>query len=84
MTPAVSGVLATAGGLVISGTQEGNVFAVDSDTGEPLWDFYVGGGIRAAPMSFALDGQQYISVAAGQSIFTFALSPGADAGGNDD
>jgi alcohol dehydrogenase (cytochrome c) len=83
LTPAVSGVLATAGGLVISGTQEGNVFAVDSDTGEPLWDFYVGGGIRAAPMSFALDGQQYISVAAGQSIFTFALSPGADAGGND-
>ena len=84
LTPAVSGVLATAGGLVISGTQEGNVFAVDSDTGEPLWDFYVGGGIRAAPMSFALDGQQYISVAAGQSIFTFALAPGADAGGNDD
>ncbi len=83
LNPAVSGVLATAGGVVISGTQEGNVFALDADTGEALWDFHVGGGIRAAPMSFALEGTQYISVAAGQSIFTFALPPGAD-GGNDD
>ena len=76
LTPAVSGVMATAGGVVFSGTQEGNLFALDADTGEALWDFYVGGGVRAAPMSFALNGQQYVSIAAGQSIFTFALSPG--------
>ena len=83
LTPAVSGVMATAGGVVFSGTQEGNLFALDADTGEALWDFYVGGGVRAAPMSFSLNGQQFVSIAAGQSIFTFALSPGA-AGGNDD
>jgi len=84
LTPAVSGVMATAGGVVFSGTQEGNLFALDADTGEALWDFYVGGGVRAAPMSFSLNGQQYVSIAAGQSIFTFAVAPGADAGGNDD
>ncbi len=44
----------------------------------------MGGGVRAAPMSFSLNGQQFVSIAAGQSIFTFALSPGAAAGGNDD
>ena len=87
LNPAVSGVLATASGVVVSGTQEGNVFALDADSGEALWDFYVGGGIRAAPMSFALNGQQFISVAAGQSIFTFALAPdagGENAGSEDD
>ena len=79
LSPAVSGVLATATGLVVSGTGEGNVFALDADTGEALWDFYAGGEVRAAPMSFALDGEQFISVAAGQSIFTFGLAPGASA-----
>ena len=81
LTPAVSGVLATASGLVFSGTNEGNVFALNADTGEPLWDFQTGGGVRAAPMSFALDGEQFITVATGQSLFTFALVGGADAGG---
>ena len=83
LTPAVSGVLATAGDLVFSGTDEGNIFALDADTGEPLWDYHAGGRVRAAPMSFALDGQQFISIAAGQSIFTFGLapaSPGTGAG----
>ncbi len=77
LTPAVSGVMATAGDLVFSGTQEGNIFALDADTGEALWDFHAGGQVRAAPMSFALDGEQFISVAAGQSVFTFGLAPDA-------
>ena len=81
LTPAVSGVLATASGLVFSGTNEGNVFALNADTGEPLWDFQTGGGVRAAPMSFALDGEQFITVATGQSLFTFGLVGGADGGG---
>ncbi len=75
LTPAVSGVMATAGDLVFSGTDEGNIFALDADTGEALWDYYAGGRVRAAPMSFALDGEQFISVAAGQSVFTFGLAP---------
>ncbi len=75
LTPAVSGVMSTATGVVVSGTLEGNVFALDADTGEALWDFYAGGGIRAAPMSFAIDGEQFISVAAGQSVLTFGLAP---------
>lgn len=82
LSPAVSGVLATATGVVVSGTMEGNVFALDADTGEALWDFHAGGGIRAAPMSFALGDEQFITVAAGQSLFTFGLPGEADGGGS--
>jgi len=77
-------VLATATGVVFSGTSEGNVFALDADTGEALWDFHAGGEIRAAPMSFALDGEQFVTVAAGQSLFTFGLAPEAEAGDRPD
>ena len=82
MTPAVSGVMATAGDLVFSGTQEGNIFALDADTGEALWDFHAGGQVRAAPMAFAIGEEQFISVAAGQSVFTFGLAPATAAGGD--
>ena len=78
LSPAVSGILSTASGLVVSGTMEGNIFALNADTGEALWDFHAGGGIRAAPMSFALDDEQFITVAAGQSLFTFGLVPDGD------
>ena len=86
LTPAVSGVLATATGLVISGTMEGNLFALDADSGEALWDFHAGGEVRAAPMSFAIDGEQFLSVAAGQSVLTFGLAPagGTAPGENED
>ena len=82
LTPAVSGVMATAGDLVFSGTQEGNIFALDADTGEALWDFHAGGQVRAAPMAFAIGEEQFISVAAGQSVFTFGLAPATAAGGD--
>ena len=82
LSPAVSGILSTASGLVVSGTMEGNIFALNADTGEALWDFHAGGGIRAAPMSFALDDEQFITVAAGQSLFTFGLVPDGDGAGD--
>ena len=82
LSPAVSGILSTASGLVVSGTMEGNIFALNADTGEALWDFHAGGGIRAAPMSFALDDEQFITVAAGQSLFTFGLVPDGDDAGD--
>ncbi len=48
-TPATAGILSTAGGLVFSGSDEGNFFALDSATGKPLWEFQTGGSVGANP-----------------------------------
>jgi alcohol dehydrogenase (cytochrome c) len=72
-TPPLAGVLSTAGGLVFSGTNEGNFFALDADNGKPLWDFNVGGGVRANPISYAIDGKQFVGISAGAAFFVFAL-----------
>jgi alcohol dehydrogenase (cytochrome c) len=72
-SPLWSGVLSTAGGLVFGGTNEGSLFALDAETGKPLWDFQTGGPVRSNPISFSVDGRQHVAVAAGFSIFVFAL-----------
>ena len=68
-----SSLLSTAGGLVFSGTEEGNFFALDAETGKPLWDTQLGGNIRGIPMSFAADGKQYVAIAAGFALFVYGL-----------
>jgi alcohol dehydrogenase (cytochrome c) len=68
-----SSLLSTAGGLVFGGTEEGNFFALDAETGKPLWDTQIGGNIRGIPMSFAVDGKQYIAIAAGFALFVYGL-----------
>ena len=68
-----TGTLATAGGLVFSADNAGNFFALDADTGAPLWHTQVGGLIRANPVTFAVDGKQYVAASAGNSLFVFAL-----------
>jgi alcohol dehydrogenase (cytochrome c) len=73
ISPPMSGVLSTAGGLVFGGTDEGNFFALDAATGTPLWDLQLGGAIRANPISFGVDGKQYVAIAAGYAIFVFGL-----------
>jgi len=73
VTPPTSGLLATAGGLVFGGDREGYLFALDARTGKPLWKFQTGGVVIAPPMTYELDGRQYLAVAAGSSIMTFAL-----------
>ena len=72
-SPTWSGVLSTAGGLVFTGDAEGNFIALDAATGKPLWHFQMGGAVYAAPMAFAVDGKEYIAIAAGSAIFTFGL-----------
>jgi alcohol dehydrogenase (cytochrome c) len=67
------GVLATAGGLVFVGDNEGYLIALDARTGKAVWRFQTGATIIAPPVSYALNGRQYIAVAAGQTILTFAL-----------
>ena len=72
-SPPWAGVLSTAGGLVFAGTNEGNFFALDATTGASLWDFQTGGQVRSGPMSFALDGKQYIVVASRRNVYAFSL-----------
>ena len=73
LSPLWSGVMATAGGLVFGGTNEGNVYALDARTGTPVWEFQTGGRCNANPISFQLDGRQHVAMAAGQALFVFAL-----------
>jgi len=68
------GVLTTAGGLVFYGDDSGALAAVDAKTGEPLWDFQMNVTWKASPMTYAVEGRQYIGVAADRNIVVFALA----------
>ena len=72
-SPTWSGVLSSAGGLVFSGDAEGNFIAFDAAAGKPLWHFQMGGAVYAAPMAFAVDGKEYVAIAAGSALYVFGL-----------
>ena len=63
--PMLGGLLATAGDLIFLGHPSGEVAALDAETLEELWRFETGKGLNAPPMSFAVDGKQYIAILAG-------------------
>lgn len=63
--PFVAGALATGGGLVFTGNQQGYALALDDTTGEELWRFQTGSGIRSQPITWELDGRQYVAVPSG-------------------
>ena len=65
--PLIGGVLATAGNLVFTGEGDGYFNAFDARTGGRLWRFNCGAGVNAPPIAYAIDGKQYIAVAAGGS-----------------
>ena len=67
------GVLSTATDLVFSGGRDGYFFALDGRTGALLWKAGVGGQINAGAMSYAVNGKQYIAIAAGNAVFAYAL-----------
>ena len=73
VSPPSSGLLATAGGLLFAGDREGYFMALNAESGKPLWKFQTGGAIVAPPISYVMDGKQYIAVAAGSSLITFTL-----------
>ena len=64
---------AVAGGKVYTLGAEGNLFCLDAETGKPLWDLQLGAAIRSNPMSFAIDGRQFVATAAGSALFVFSL-----------
>jgi len=69
----LSGVLATAGGLVFFGDDSGAFAAVDAKTGKPLWHFHTNESWHSSPMTYAVDGKQYVGVSVGSNIVAFAL-----------
>ena len=68
-----SGTMSSKGGLVFFGDDAQSFEAVNARTGEPLWHFNTGQTIHASPMSYAVNGRQYVAIAAGSDVFTFAL-----------
>jgi quinohemoprotein ethanol dehydrogenase len=83
------GVVATAGGLVFRGHVDGNLEAIDATSGNSLWKFQTGWGISAPPMTWSMNGQQYVTVVAGgnrgglttldgDAVWTFGLNGTVD------
>ncbi|HEU4386310.1 MAG TPA: PQQ-dependent dehydrogenase, methanol/ethanol family [Blastocatellia bacterium] len=69
------GTLSTAGNLVFAGTASGNFEAYRADTGEKVWSFAAQTGVMAGPVSYSVNGQQYLGVLAGWGG-VFALATG--------
>jgi len=67
------GVLSTAGGLVFLGDDNGALAAVDAKTGKALWHFHTNETLRASPMTYSVDGKQYVGIASGSNIIVFGL-----------
>ena len=63
--PMIGGALATAGGVVFVGQANGAFDAFDAEDGEVLWRYNAGAGVNAAPMTYSVNGVQYVAVAAG-------------------
>jgi len=68
-----SGILTTASDLLFTGGREGYFQAVDARNGQLLWKSNLGGQMAAGPMTYQVDGKQYVAIAAGHAIFAFGL-----------
>jgi alcohol dehydrogenase (cytochrome c) len=68
-----SGILSTASDVVFSGGREGYFYALDARNGAMLWKAALGGQVASGPITYRVDGKQYVTVAAGHALFTFAL-----------
>src|SRR5262249_18457241 len=69
----IGGAMSTAGGIVFFGDDSQSFEAVDAATGKPLWHFNTGQNIHASPMTFAVNGKQFVAIAAGTDVFSFGL-----------
>lgn len=68
-----SGLLTTASDLLFTGSREGYFAALDAKTGTVLWKVTVGGEIAMGPITYQVNGKQYVAFSAGSSLFSFAL-----------
>jgi len=72
--PNYGGVLSTSGGLVFYSESTGDFAAVDAKTGRTLWHFATGQSPKASPMTYTVNGRQYVAIASGANILSFALA----------
>jgi glucose dehydrogenase len=68
--PSVGGAVTTAGGLVFSPDDDGRFYAFDATTGKTLWSAFVGLGSGAAPITYEVNGTQYVAIALGSTYST--------------
>ena len=68
-----SGVLSTAGNVVFAGDPQNNFVALNATTGQALWRANLGAGMSNGPISYQLDGTQYVVVGAGDTLYGFAM-----------
>ena len=68
-----TGMLSTAGKLLFAGDDSGNFLALDAATGRTLWHVSVGANVHNGPITYELDGRQYVLVGAGNTLVAFAL-----------
>jgi alcohol dehydrogenase (cytochrome c) len=68
-----SGILTTASDVLFTGGREGYFMALDARTGSLLWKASVGGQVSAGPMTYSVNGKQYVAIAAGHSLFVYGL-----------
>jgi PQQ-dependent dehydrogenase (methanol/ethanol family) len=68
-----SGVLSTDGGLVFFGESSGGIAAADAATGKALWHYEANQPLKGSPMTYQVNGRQYVAIASGANILSFAL-----------
>jgi alcohol dehydrogenase (cytochrome c) len=74
-----SGVLTTASDLLFAGGREGHFFALDARSGELLWKVNLGGTVASGPITYAVDGRQYVAVSADNALYVFSLADSVQA-----
>ena len=68
-----NGVLATAGNVVFGAVRDGNLVALDAQTGRHLWHFETQEAWKSSPMTYMVNGRQYVAITSGANILAFAL-----------
>ena len=71
----IAGILTTAGHLLFSADNSDNLLALDPSSGKTLWHLNVGGSLDASPMTYELDGRQYLIMPVQDTLYAFALPP---------
>jgi len=77
----IAGILTTAGHLLFSADNSGNLLALDPASGKTLWHLNIGGELLASPMTYQLDGRQYLIIPIIDNVYAFALPENAASSG---
>ncbi len=68
-----TGTVSTAGGVLFSGDDDGNLVALDAKSGKNLWHFNMGELLTASPITYSVEGKQYVAIASATAVFSFGL-----------